>query len=470
MKLARAILLLSAAALLLAAGVARRRRSQAQRILRISRVVSDLGRAEAFYRDGLGFRAVARGRPSTAALAALGLGDADADEVVMRLGAQDIALVLFAAPGRPYPRDSRSDDLWFQHLAIVVDDIDAAYARLCGHAGWRPISEAGPQLLPPSNGAVRAFKFRDPDGHPLELIWFPPGQGRAVWHEDDAAGPFLGVDHSALSVASTRRSLQFYRALGLRVSNRSLNRGPAQARLDGLPDARVRVTGLRPALAAGPGLELLGYDPPGRPAGTTHPNDLATDWVTLAVRLSRGGAPRVVRDPDGHFLILVDQGTRDAMTLINDYAPLLLRICLVVLFPFSGLDKIINWDSAMKQAGNIPFKRVMLVASIVVECIAPVCIVTGKRDRLAAFTLGAFCVITAVLFHQFWRFPDFWRFKEGEGLQHFWEFLKNLGLVGGLGLIALAPATLPVSEAMRHPLASSHIVSPQAGSPVAPAP
>ena len=250
MKLARAVLLLSAAALLLAARRGAATPIAGTRVLRISRVVSDLGRAEAFYRDGLGFRAVARGRPSAAALAALGLGDADADEVVMRLGAQDIALVLFAAPGRPYPRDSRSDDLWFQHLAIVVDDIDAAYARLCGHAGWRPISEAGPQLLPPSNGAVRAFKFRDPDGHPLELIWFPPGQGRAVWHEDDAAGPFLGVDHSALSVASTRRSLQFYRALGLRVSNRSLNRGPAQARLDGLPDARVRVTGLRPALAA----------------------------------------------------------------------------------------------------------------------------------------------------------------------------------------------------------------------------
>ena len=44
------------------------------------------------------------------------------------------------------------------------------------------------------------------------------------------------------------------------------------------------------------------------------------------------------------------------MTLINDYAPLVLRICLVMLFPFSGLDKILNWDSAMKQAGNIPFK------------------------------------------------------------------------------------------------------------------
>ena len=101
----------------------------------------------------------------------------------MRLGAQDIALVQFARQGRPYPRDSRSDDLWFQHLAIVVNDMDLAYAHLSSHAGWRPISEGGPQLLPPSNGAVRAFKFRDPDGHPLELIWFPPAQGRAVWHQ-----------------------------------------------------------------------------------------------------------------------------------------------------------------------------------------------------------------------------------------------------------------------------------------------
>lgn len=470
MKLTRTTLFFSAAALLLAAGMARRRRFRAQRILWISRVVSDLGRAEAFYRDGLGFRAVARGRSGKATLAALGLGDADAEEVVMRLGAQDIALVRFAAPGRPYPRDSRSDDLWFQHLAIVVNDMDAAYARLCAHPGWRPISEDGPQLLPPSNGAVRAFKFRDPDGHPLELIWFPPGHSRALWHQGASAAPFLGIDHSALSVASTRRSLRFYRALGLRVGDRSLNRGSAQARLDGLPDARVRVTGLRPASATGPGLELLGYHPPGRPARMTRPTDLATDWVTLAVRPSPGGAPCAVRDPDGHFLVLVDQGTHDAMALINDYTPLLLRICLVVLFPFSGLDKIINWDSAMKQAGNIPFKRVMLVASIVVEVIMPVCIVTGRRDRLAAFTLGAFCVITAVLFHQFWRFPDFWRFKEGEGLQHFWEFLKNFGLVGGLGLIGLAPRTLPVSEVVQHPLASTHVVGPQAGSPVAPAP
>jgi putative oxidoreductase len=156
------------------------------------------------------------------------------------------------------------------------------------------------------------------------------------------------------------------------------------------------------------------------------------------------------------------------MTLINEYLPLVLRICLVILFPFSALDKIVNWNAAMKQAGTLPFKPAMLVASIIVEGVAPVCIVAGWHDRLAAFVLAAFCVATAVLFHQFWRFPDFWRFKEGEGLEHFWEFLKNFGLVGGLGLVMLAPQTLPLSEVVRHPLASTHVVGPHAGSPVVP--
>ena len=86
------------------------------------------------------------------------------------------------------------------------------------------------------------------------------------------------------------------------------------------------------------------------------------------------------------------------MTLINDYAPLLLRICLVILFPFSGLDKIVNWGSAMKQAGNIPFKPAMLVISIIVEFVTPICIVTGWHDRFAAFILAGFCVVTALLF------------------------------------------------------------------------
>jgi len=158
------------------------------------------------------------------------------------------------------------------------------------------------------------------------------------------------------------------------------------------------------------------------------------------------------------------------MTFVNDYAPLVLRICLVILFPFSGLDKILNWSSAMKQAGSVPFPQGMLVISILVEFGAPICIVSGWHDRFAAFILAGFCVITALLFHQFWRFPEFWRFKEGEGLQHFWEFLKNFGLVGGLGLVMLGAQTLPVSAVARHPFVSSQVIGAHAGRPAEPPP
>lgn len=294
---------------------------EAQRIVRISRVVSDLDRAEGFYSAALGFRGVSRAPVDAVLLRALGAERTTASEVVMRLGNEEIALVQFAAPGRPYAVNSRSNDLWFQHLAIVVSDMDAAYARLSANGAWQPISTGGPQTLPPSNGAVRAFKFRDPDGHPLELLWLPPGRGRSVWHEPQRsanAALFLGIDHSALSVASTRRSLAFYGSLGMLRAEQSTNRGPAQARLDGLADARVRVTGLRPDSAAGPGLELLAYRPPGRAIGPASITDLSTDWVTVAalpIRVRAATAviaPRAIADPDGHRLLFLDQGVGSA--------------------------------------------------------------------------------------------------------------------------------------------------------------
>ena len=288
---------LAAAAL---AGLAAARRApilRAARIIRISRVVADLARSEAFYREALGFRRVAGG-PGDAAAARL-LGLPATRQVVMRLGGQEIALVASDPAGAAYPADSRSNDLWFQHLAIVVSDMGAAYGIVSAHSPTA-ISAGGPQTLPPRNGSVSAYKFRDPDGHPLELLQFPRGS-KPNW---DAAGPgpFLGIDHSALAVASGRRSLAFYRGLGFGIADRSFNHGPAQSRLDGLPEAAVHVSGLRLAGAPGPGLELLRYMPPGRPRPPVPPAAQLTDWVTLDVPAL--ASSRSVTDPDGHLLLL----------------------------------------------------------------------------------------------------------------------------------------------------------------------
>ena len=184
------------------------------RILRVTRMVADLARASEFYCGALGFRA--------------------AEASAVQLGAATLGFAESAA-GAPYPPDTASNDLWFQHIAVVVSDMDAAYAHLQRNSWWTPISQGGPQTLPPENGNVRAYKFRDPDGHPVELIWFPPGQGRKVWQ--GAKALFAGIDHSAISVSDTARSVGFYRSLGFEVSYTSLNQGAPQSRLDGLAGA-----------------------------------------------------------------------------------------------------------------------------------------------------------------------------------------------------------------------------------------
>jgi len=248
----------------------------------------------------------------------------------LALGGETLELVQALAPaGRPIPPDLRSDDLAFQHVAIVVADMDAAWARVRA-AGVRPISPA-PQTLPasiPAAAGIRAAYFRDPDGHPLELIWYPPGKGDPRWQQGPPGRLFLGIDHTALAVDDTERSLAFWRdALGLRVAGASENAGAEQERLNGVPGARVRITGLR--ATAGPGVEFLDYLAPagGRPI----PADLRAQdllfWQTTVTARDAGalcaarGAAAVeldpaawgfaraclVRDPDGHFVRVAER-------------------------------------------------------------------------------------------------------------------------------------------------------------------
>jgi catechol 2,3-dioxygenase-like lactoylglutathione lyase family enzyme len=143
---------------------------------RIGLTVTDLDRTERFYRDGLGFVTVGRRHVEDPAVARLlGVTGAVIDSLVMRLGSNEVEFMEYRPPGRPYPEGSRSPDLWFQHFAIVVSDMDKAYARL-RHVAFMPISSGGPQTLPERDGRVRAFKFRDPDGHPLELLYSHRGR------------------------------------------------------------------------------------------------------------------------------------------------------------------------------------------------------------------------------------------------------------------------------------------------------
>jgi catechol 2,3-dioxygenase-like lactoylglutathione lyase family enzyme len=252
----------------------------------------------------------------------------------LSLGEESIELTEYLAPrGKPYPPETRGNDRWFQHIAIIVSDMDRAYQVLRQNKIQH--ASTGPQTLPEWNknaAGIKAFYFRDPDGHFLEILQFPPGKGHPKWQRKDRL--FLGIDHTAIVVADTEASLKFYRdVLGFEVIGGSENYGIEQEHLNNVFGARLRITTLR--AASGPAVEFLEYLSPhdGRPyPPDARANDLA-HWQTRlyvrdpgatveriraaktpfispgVVRLTTQDLPftqgALVRDPDGHALQLV---------------------------------------------------------------------------------------------------------------------------------------------------------------------
>ena len=256
--------------------------------------------------------------------------------VRMQLGHEYIDLTQYLAPpGRPIPIDSHSNDLWFQHIAIVVRDMDQAFAKL-RELKVQFVSTA-PQTLPlsiPAAAGIKAFYFRDPDQHNLEVICFPPGKGDPRWQERTNK-LFLGIDHTAIAISNSEASLKFYRdLLGFRKAGESENFGTEQEHLNQVAGARLRITGLRANI--GPGVEFLEYLTPrdGRPRpADVRANDivhwqttLLTDDVDLLAKKLRDArvsfvSPGVVSmpdqagfskgalvsDPDGHNVLLIQR-------------------------------------------------------------------------------------------------------------------------------------------------------------------
>jgi catechol 2,3-dioxygenase-like lactoylglutathione lyase family enzyme len=219
---------------------------------------------------------------------------------------QSIELLQFDDPGAPYPPTSSPIERVFQHLALVVADIHRALERLAATAGWTPISMFGPQRLPASSGGVTAYKFRDPDGHPLEFLEFPAADTPARWQHRGQSTEVLGIDHSAMSVADTATSLAFYRSHGFAPTTHSLNQGSEQASLDGIPNPHVDVTALA-ARRPDPHLELLCYQGNApRGSGAAAANDVAATRIIMVIDATAAATEEfMIHDPDGHRLQFV---------------------------------------------------------------------------------------------------------------------------------------------------------------------
>ena len=251
----------------------------------------------------------------------------------LKLGEETFELMDFIEPenGEKIPADSRSNDLWFQHIAIVVSDMDLAYKMLSN----RDVEQVStmPETLPSyitAAAGIKAFYFHDPDGHNLEIIYFPAGKGNPKWQKTNAK-LFLGIDHTAIGSNLTTESLKFYRdILGFKIGGSSENYGTEQEHLNQVFGAHLKITGL--TTGQGIGVELLDYISPlgGKPyPKTAHANDLihwhtvfkVTNLNDLYEKLIAKGYPIVsqgivpidaqskgllVRDGDGHAILLFE--------------------------------------------------------------------------------------------------------------------------------------------------------------------
>ena len=295
--------------------------------------VADMDRAVEFYSHVLTFEKVCDTEITGADYEHLqGVFGLRVRIVRMRLGDEFIELTEYLAPkGRAFPVDSRSNDHWFQHIAIIVSDMDKAYAWLRQNKVEH--ASSGPQRLPDWNknaAGISAFYFKDPDGHPVEVLQFPPDKGLTKWHQPTHK-LFLGIDHTAIVVGDSDASIKFYRdVLGMRIVGESENYGTEQEHLSNVFGAHLRITALRGS--NGPGIELLDYLAPrtGRPfPEDEHANDVV-HRQTVVVTRNAGQAARdlslakadfvsssvianqnrelgfkaafVVRDPDGHAI------------------------------------------------------------------------------------------------------------------------------------------------------------------------
>src|SRR6266853_1776505 len=271
----------------------------------IGLTVSDLDRSVEFYSKVLSFEKVSETEVDGPEYEHLeGVFGLRMRTARMRLGDEFIELTEFLAPrGRPAPQDTRANDRWFQHIAIIASDMERAYQRLRENKVEH--ASSGPQRLPDWNknaGGIQAFYFRDPDGHFLEILAFPPDKGNPKWHlPSDKL--FLGIDHTAIVISNTEASLRFYRdVLGMQVAGESENFGVEQEHLNNVFGARLHITALR--AASGPGVEFLEYLTPrdGRPYP---PEEKANDlihWQTRFLGVSVDNAAQTLRNARSAFV------------------------------------------------------------------------------------------------------------------------------------------------------------------------
>lgn len=140
-----------------------------------------------------------------------------------------------------------------------------------------------------------------------------------------------------------------------------------------------------------------------------------------------------------------DISKSDNTTDAGSWVLLFARLSIAPLFFYSGIGKVMAFSTTAARLGGADgFGRFLAAGAIAVELGCATALVLGLFARQAAAILILFTIAATLMFHNFWAAP------EAQVVVQTINFLKNLGLIGLLAVIAHRGAgNLAVNAALR---------------------
>ena len=135
--------------------------------------------------------------------------------------------------------------------------------------------------------------------------------------------------------------------------------------------------------------------------------------------------------------------TTATTTVQYDWAALVGRILLSIMFIMSGFNKISGFEGTAGYIASkgLPMPQILAVLTILVELGGGIMLLVGWTARWAALAVAVCVVLAAFLFHNFWAMPEAQRMAQS---QSFW---KNLTIGGGmLMVLAFGPGRLSLDR------------------------
>ena len=124
------------------------------------------------------------------------------------------------------------------------------------------------------------------------------------------------------------------------------------------------------------------------------------------------------------------------------------RILLAAIFFMSGFAKLTDTAGtvAHMEAAGIPYAQTLAIFAGIAEIAGAISIASGFLTRIGGLGLILFMIPTTLIFHGFWMFDG------AEAKMQMINFMKNLAIIGGLGLlVANGAGRFSVDQLLRRP-------------------